>query len=272
VAAFTASVVLSVAGGNALEHGDFAKAEVLDVFGNLMVGLGLQLAFQASVNGYGRGLEEEADLGGFGKLAAAGYDLHEAPKVYQALLDDQGEPRKLEAFFFGSHPRLSERIDVSKKYVAQHPAGAVAADHAYREDAFARHVRPVVRDDARLNIEMGRLKIAEAELKKAREWMPSDPETHYLRGRLRLAQAVGKSPEEARGLHREAEDAFRKAIELDARRPAPHRELGLLLLERKDLKGACVQLRWYQKLAPDAEDMEKVEGVIAGLERGGGCK
>jgi len=271
VAAITASVLLAVAEGNALDHGDWAKAEVLDVFGNLMVGLGLQLAFQASVNGYGRGLEEEADLGGFGKLAAAGYDLHEAPKVYQALLDDLGEPRKAEAFFFGSHPRLSERIAVTQKYVAQHPGAKLADDRVYREDAFARHIRPVVRDDARLNIEMGRLTLAEAELRKAREWMPADPETHFLRGRLRLAQAAGRSPEEARGLRREAEDAFRKAIELDPGRPAPHRELGLLLRDREDLHGACVQLRRYQKLAPDAEDMEQIEDAVAALERGGGC-
>jgi beta-barrel assembly-enhancing protease len=271
VAAITASVLLAVAEGDALDHGQWGKAEVLDVFGNLMVGLGLQLAFQASVNGYGRGLEEEADLGGFGKLAAAGYDLHEAPKVYQALLDDLGEPRKAEAFFFGSHPRLSERIAVTKRYVDQHPGAKLAEDRVYREDAFARHIRPVVRDDARLNIDMGRLTLAESELKKAREWMPSDPEIHFLRGRLRLAQATGKSPEEARGLRREAEDAFRKAIELDAGRPAPHRELGLLLRDRKDLHGACVQLRRYQKLAPDAEDMEEIEDAVAALERGGGC-
>jgi Flp pilus assembly protein TadD len=129
----------------------------------------------------------------------------------------------------------------------------------------------VVRDDARLNIEMGRLTLAEAELRKAREWMPSDPETHFLRGRLRLAQATGKDPEEARGLRREAEDAFRKSIELDPGRPAPHRELGLLLRDREDLRGACVQLRRYQKLAPDAEDMEQIEDAVAALERGGGC-
>ncbi|HSU83265.1 MAG TPA: M48 family metalloprotease [Thermoanaerobaculia bacterium] len=271
VAAITASVLLAVAEGDALDHGEWAKEEVLDVFGNLMVGLGLQLAFQASVNGYGRGLEEEADLGGFGKLAAAGYDLHEAPKVYQALLDDRGEPRKAEAFFFGSHPRLSERIAVTQRYVAQHPGATLAEDRVYREDAFARHIRPVVRDDARLNIDMGRLTLAESELRKAREWMPSDPETHFLRGRLRLAQATGKDPEEARGLRREAEDAFRKSIELDPGRPAPHRELGLLLRDREDLRGACVQLRRYQKLAPDAEDMEQIEDAVAALERGGGC-
>jgi beta-barrel assembly-enhancing protease len=272
VAAFTASLVLAVAEGGALDHADWAKAEVLDVFGNLMVGLGLQLAFQASVNGYGRGLEEEADLGGFGKMAAAGYDLHEAPKVYQALLDDLGEPRKAEAFFFGSHPRLSERIAVTQQYVAKHPEARLSEDHAYREDPFARHVRPVVRDDARLNIEMGRLVLADAELKKARQWMPSDPETHFLQGRLRLAQAAGKSPDEARGLRRDAEDSFRKAIELDAKRPAPHRELGLLLHDRGDYRGACVQLKRYQKLAPGAEDMEQVDDMVAALERSGKCK
>jgi predicted Zn-dependent protease len=271
VAAISAAVILAVAEGDAVDHGHWATAEVLDVFGHVLVDLGLELAFQASVNGYGRGLETEADMGGFGKLAAAGYDLREAPKVYQALLDDQGEPRKAEAFFFGSHPRLSERIEVTKKYVAQHPGTKLSEDRAYREDAFARHIRPVVRDDARLNIEMGRLALAEAELKKAREWMPDDPETHFLKGRLRLAQATGKNPEEARGLRREAEDAFRKAIELDASRPDPHRELGLLLRERGDDRRACVQLRRYQKLAPEAEDVEEVGEVVAALERGGGC-
>ncbi|HEY2294374.1 MAG TPA: M48 family metalloprotease [Thermoanaerobaculia bacterium] len=271
VAAITAAVILAVAEGDAADHGNWATAEALDLFGHVMIDLGLQLAFQASVNGYGRGLEEEADVGGFGKMAAAGYDLREAPKVYQALLDDQGETRKAEAFFFGSHPRLSERIEVTRKYVAQHPGTRISEDRADREDAFARHIRPVVRDDARLNIEMGRLALAEAELKKAREWMPEDPETHFLKGRLRLAQAAGQSPEEAQVLRREAEDAFRKAIELDAGRPDPHRELGLLLRQRADFRGACVQLRRYQKLAPDAEDMEEIEDAVAALERDGGC-
>src|SRR3954470_6658150 len=270
VAAVTASVLLAWVEGDALDHGHWAEAEALDLFGHVMIDLGLALAFQASVNGYGRGLEEEADKGGCGKLAAAGYDVREAPKVYQTLLEDQGDTRKAEAFFFGSHPRLSERIEVTKKYVAQHPGTRLSADRADREDTFARHIRPVVRDDARLNIEMGRLALAEAELKKVRDWMPEDPETHFLKGRLRLAQA-GQSPEEAQALRREAEDSFRKAIELDAGRPDPHRELGLLLRERQDLRGACVQLRRYQKLAPDAEDMEEIEDAIAALERGGGC-
>src|SRR3954453_15712162 len=141
VAAITASVLLAWAEGDALDHGHWAEAEALDLFGHVMIDLGLALAFQASVNGYGRGLEEEADLGVFGKLAAAGYDVREAPKVYQTLYEDQGDTRKAEAFFFGSHPRLSERIAFTKKYVAQHPSARLSEDRADREDAFARHIR-----------------------------------------------------------------------------------------------------------------------------------
>ena len=273
IAAVTASVILAGVEGDALDAGDWGKAAAIDLFGNLLVGLGLDLAFQASVNGYGRGLEEEADLGGFTKLAAAGYDLQEAPKVYQALLDDQGEPRRAEAFFFGSHPRLSERIEVTRRYLGAHAAAAgVVIDRAGRQEAFARYLRPLVREDARLNIEMGRLMLAEAELKRVREWMPEDPETHFLKGRLRLAQSVAeKSPEAQARLQGEAEDAFRKSIELDGDRPAPHRELGLLLRERKDFRGACVQLRRYAQLDPQADDAGQIEDSIAELEGFGGC-
>jgi predicted Zn-dependent protease len=277
VATITAAFLLAIAEGDALDSGDWGKASVLDAFGQIVVGLGLELAFTASVNGYGRELENEADEGGFRKMTAAGYDLRQAPKVYQVLLDNHGEPRRLEAFFFGSHPRLSERVEDTKKYLAAHPVATVAlrsspAEPAEDDDAFARLLRPVIRDDARLNLDLGRLKIAEGEIERARALMPEDPETHYLRGRLRLAQAVDASPVSRRQLRRQAEDAFLQSIELDPRRAAPHRDLGILLYERDQLADACVQLRRYAELAPDADDLEHVEDRIQDLEKEGHCR
>lgn len=275
IAAVAAAVVLAGVEGDAWSDGDWATAAAVDVFGDLLIELGLQLAFLASVNGYGRGLEIEADEGGFRKMGTAGYDLQQAPKVYQALLDDHGEPKKVEAFFFGSHPRLTERVQNTKTYLAQHPASGPVDETARleREETFTRRIRPVVRDDARLNIEMGRLALAESQLEKVRAWMPSDPEGHFLRGRLRLAQAAAeKSPEEQRDLRDRAEDSFRKAIELDAERPGPRRELGLLLYERQAFREACTQFRRYTKLAPEADDTERIRDYVLELERDGKCR
>ncbi|HEY0514608.1 MAG TPA: M48 family metalloprotease [Thermoanaerobaculia bacterium] len=271
IAAVTAEIIVEAAADIADSHGSWGKAAAIDVFGNLLVDLGLQLAFVASVNGYGRGLEAEADAGGFAKMAAAGYDLRQAPRVYLALLDDQGEAAATKAFFFGSHPRLRERVEATRRYLAQHP-GKPSADRSEADEAFIRHLQPVVREDARLNLERGRLKLAESELAKARAWDPEDPGTYLLKGRLRLAQAAAaKGPEERDRLRGVAEDSFREAIELDASFPAPHRELGLLLYERKDFHGACTQLRRSADLDPKGDESGRIQGYLTEMEKAGSC-
>jgi len=273
VAAVAADVVLAGVGAKAAGEGDWGKAVAADVFGQVLLGLGLQLAFLASVNGYGRGLETEADEGGFAKLAAAGYRLSEAPKVYAALLEDHGEPKKVEAFFFGNHPRLSERIESSKHYLAAHSAKPADGKPAGDPDAFARRIRPVVRDDARLNIALGRFRIAEAELDKAKAWMPEDGKTRFYIGHLRLAQAdAAKDPGEQKRLRQQAGDAFREAIHLDAARPSPHRDLGILLYDQGELRDACREFKRYVELAPHADDAGQVQDYILELKKGKHCK
>ena len=281
VAAVAAAVAIAVATDGAWSGDDWGRSEAAVAFGNVFLDFGLQLAWVASIDGYGRALEAEADEGGFARMAAAGYDVREAPKVYQALLDDGlddgldkgGEHRRAEAFFFSSHPRLRERQAAAGSYLARHPeAGSARAAAA---DDFARHLQPVVREDARLNLEQGRLKLAGAELAKARAWRPDDPETQFLKGRLRLAEsAAAAGPEERERLERAAEDAFRKAIELDPTLPGPHRELGLLLYGQHDHRGACAQLRRYRHLAPEADGNEATEAVddaLEAMEQMGSC-
>ncbi|HEX2163096.1 MAG TPA: M48 family metallopeptidase, partial [Thermoanaerobaculia bacterium] len=110
VAAAAAAVAIAGEKADAWRAGDWGRAAAIDVVGELFVGLGLQLAFLAAVNGYGRELEDEADRGGLEKLAAAGYRPEEAPKMYETLLAAAGPPSgKAATFFFGSHPRLTER-------------------------------------------------------------------------------------------------------------------------------------------------------------------
>lgn len=198
IAAVAAAVVLAGEAGDAYGKGDWGKGAMIDVLGDLALGLGLQLAVLAAVNGYGRELEREADDGGFAKLAAAGYDVAESPAVYQALLDDHGEPRKLEGFFFGSHPQLTQRIASAKAWMAKHPEarrgeGATSAadgDQGDQPDAFAERLLPVLRDDARRNVEMERYALACEELRRYQALAPRGADVAAVRSSfLELEQA-----------------------------------------------------------------------------------
>lgn len=270
--AVTAAVVVAGETGEAIEEGDYSRAARIEVLSDVLLSLGLTLAFVAAVNGYGRALEDEADEGAFAKLAAASYDPAEAPKVYEALMEDRGDPGKVEAFFFGSHPRLAGRIANAEAWVAGHP-GLVREPSLGDEERFAKRIRPVVRDDARLNIELGRLEIAEGELERVLDWMPEDPEAWRLQAELRLAQAdLEEDPAAREVLEGEAKDALHEAIRLDPDRPAPHRDLGLMLYREGDYRGACRELGHYLETAPpDAEDVDRVRDYVLELEQDDWC-
>src|SRR5262249_28302214 len=152
------------------------------------------------------------------------------------------------------HPRLTERIADTKQYVAAHPA-ATPPQPAPGSAEFARLQPPLVREDARINIYLGRYTLAAAELSRARTAMPKDWETRYLNGHLKFAQAEDlQEPEAKHKLLAEATGELREASKLDPNRPQPHRDLGLLLLAQDDRKSGCSELRRYLKLAPKAED------------------
>ena len=50
-------------------------------------------------------------------MTQAGYDIGEAPAVYQAMLDESDDRGKAEVFFFGSHPRLTERVESAQEWI-----------------------------------------------------------------------------------------------------------------------------------------------------------
>src|SRR5919109_1288854 len=91
--------------GEQWRRGNAVTAAVVGQTADVMLGLGLQLGLLAAVNGYGRGMEDQADAGAMRLLARAHYNLQEAPRVHQLLLDRYGDPSRLENFFFGNHSR-----------------------------------------------------------------------------------------------------------------------------------------------------------------------
>jgi len=272
IAAITAAVILAGEEGEALQKGQYGKAARIGILGDIFVGLGLHLALLAAVNGYGRDLEREADQGAFDRMDAAGYDVDESPGIYRLLMEEYGDSGKSESFFFGSHPQLLARVETAEQFLADHPDAGGSGSQAGDPERFARRIRPVIRDDARLNIEMGRLALAEEQLTRVLEMMPDDPESHLLYGRLRLAQADNeKDPESVRQLRAEAADAFRESIRLGPNRALPHRELGLLAYRSEDFFTACVHFRRYVELESQAEDVPRMRDYVLELEREGDC-
>ena len=278
-AAIAAAIILAKEEYEALDEGRWGKAARIGILGNLLVDLGLELAFVASVNGYGRDLEREADFGAFNKLERAGYDVEEAAEVFSLLQQGSGDAHGLEVFFFGSHPQLSQRTESAREWSATRPAASELDDPGddtsrlfpLGEGRFWQHILPVVRDDAALNIDYGRLELAQQQLIQVMESLPNDPEVHYQFSRLRRAQADADQAA-APGLLAEAQMALREAIRLEPDFAEAHRDLGLLAYDDEDYPTACLAFYHYAELAPDAEDAEEIDGYLQGLKTDGLCR
>ena len=76
----------------------------------------------SSIYGFSRDLEREADADGFRRLAAAGYDVRQAPKTFEYLLAEVEALDIDEPYFFSTHPGLQDRIESFEALVQQHGA------------------------------------------------------------------------------------------------------------------------------------------------------
>ncbi len=242
---------------------------VLRATSNVFLGLGLQLAFIAAVNGYGRDLEREADREGLERMVAAGYDPREAPRVFELLKNDHGDGRRLENFFFGNHPRLDERIASIRELLKSQPAATGPTSAlALNTEEFTLRTRTVVRENAALDIRAGRFGLAKAQLDRVLPLAPEDPTTHLYFGDLyRLQAQRAKNPADKPLLLSQAREAYERAAQLDSTFPDPFRQLGLLYYQSKDPEKAKAAFRAYLGLKPDAPDARRIKEYLVELER-----
>ena len=262
-----ASIGVAAAAGSRARSGDPIGAAVLSQTANAVLGLGLQLAAIASINGYGRDLEREADREGMARLVGAGYDPNEAPKVFKLLRDESKDRGALEAFFFGSHPQLQERIDTTTELI--HTKYAVAAPNAVKNtEEFDLRMRSVVRENAALDIRAGRFALAQKQLDRVLGLTPRDPVAQMYYGDLhRLQSQRAKSTADKAEEARKALERYQKAAELDPSFPDPFRQLGFLYYQQKDTARAKESFQKYLALKPDAPDARRIKEYLVELDR-----
>ena len=102
---------LSLAAVFAAETIDNDWARIATQYGAMGAGL-------AFTNHFSRDSEAQADRVGLRYAYEAGYDPTKAPHLWERFRDKYGDNGKLMTFFFGSHPRESDRIAKMQEQVA----------------------------------------------------------------------------------------------------------------------------------------------------------
>jgi len=212
----------------------------------------------ASVSGYSQDLEREADMEGFKRLVATGYDPRESPKVFQLLLEEAKRAKFKEPFFFGSHPRLEERIasfnEMARKFPSGEAAGALAAGE------YERIVAPALPLNAAAALHAGDFDLALANVHRGQARTPDEPGLGFI-----AAETYRKRAGDG-----DAALAVESYARILAQHPGfadAHRGLGLMRMRAGDRAGAADSFRTYVKLSPDASDRAYIEEFIKQCEQ-----
>jgi beta-barrel assembly-enhancing protease len=229
------------------------------------LGRGLPISHQAAVEGFGRTLDREADRVAMERLAAAGYDPHEAPRAFERLAPVPGDAPW--AFFLGRRDRLDDRVATTRAWLRSH-SGPIGDRPVLRPDAFAPRLRGAVRENALLDARAGRFQLARAQLDRVLALTPGDPVAHVYSGDImRMEAQHGAGGAGRQELIDRARAEYERAAALDPRYPDPFRQLGLLYYQDKDYPRAREAFERYLALGPDAPDARRIKEYLIELAR-----
>ncbi len=221
----------------------------LGVYGTLPIFLGTI----ASVRGYSREHEAEADTEGFRRMVNANYDPAEAPKLFLHLKQELEEEKREEPFFFGTHPKLSDRVKSYEALLRDIPHGQKGK--VQNREIFLGKICPVILDNARDDLKAGRFKIAERGVQKYLRIKSESAEAYCLLGDIHRQRGEEKDIEAAKGY-------YQRAISMSPSYPDSYRGIGLIHYKRGEKTLARKALESYLSLSPQALDRAYIEEYI----------
>jgi predicted Zn-dependent protease len=248
---------------------DDANRALLSATAATILGSRLTAVYVAAVTGYGRELERDADVGALRRLVRAGYDPKEAPKTFERLRREAKVGGAIERFYLGTDGTLGERIATLAPLVANDYAVAAAApDTVKTTDDFETVMALVARENARLELGVGRFRAAQEQLDRALAVSPMDALAHLTYGdlhRLRAQRARGAADRDE--LARRALAAYERAARLEPDLVEVARQVGLLYYQQGRLDQAREAFTRYLTRSPDAPDAPRVQEYLAALNR-----
>jgi predicted Zn-dependent protease len=258
--AMPAAVAAALAAGN--EDGALLSATAAAILGERLF-----LPYVAAVTGYGTALEAEADAGALRRLVRAGYDPKQAPRTFERLRSEAKGGGPIERFFLGREAALGERADTLARLVARDYAVAAAMPDTVTTTAeFAGTMAAVARENARLELGIGRFREAQEQLDRALAVRPEDARAHLYVGdlhRLRAQRARGAAERDE--LARRALAAYERCAGLDPDIVDVARQVGLLYYQQGRVEQAREAFARYLGRSPDAPDAPRVREYLAAL-------
>jgi len=208
----------------------------------------------SSIYGFSQDLEREADIEGFERLKAAGYDVTQAPVTFEYLLAEVKALDIKEPYFFSTHPSLVERINSFNELVGQYhgPKG-------YRgEEAYKDRVGKLKLELLSDYLEIGQYQsvILILEDKTAFKRYPS-------LARFYLGEAYRLRGDE--GDIELAVKAYKETIRQEPDFAPPYRVLGIYYMKQDKPAQAKTFFDKYLELSPDAPDRGYIENYRSSL-------
>jgi predicted Zn-dependent protease len=261
------------------------------------------VVMMASINGYSRELEREADMYAFNKMVEGNYDPNELVNTFRLL--ETNEEVNVSRIFYNDHPKLDDRISYMTTMISSKPAVLVPPDvRAARRMKYLSLTEQVAREDIRLSILSNRPRTALTRAQKLLAFHPDSAEDlrveadayrslgpwaprptdaemgkHEVKKEQGLKMKLTPDEEERQLLAKDegqaawrdnqrlAEETYKKALAIDPGNAKTYLGMGQLYEKTNRNKEALAAYEKYLELAPNALDRQRVQGRIDILRR-----
>jgi predicted Zn-dependent protease len=268
-----------------------------------LAGLLVPALMDASIKGYSRELEKDADIYSFNKLMEGNYDPREMVNTFR-LLERKDEVDLFESFY-NDHPKLETRIGYITALVNEKAPNQLPEDvSAAHRSKYLNLTESITREDIQLAILARRPRTALVRAAKLVElhpdsgdnlysmaeayralgpWTPRPSDQEFSKsGKKEAEKAMRKftpdeeeqqllSKEEGQAAWREnqrlAEDNYQKALAADPANAKAYRGLGQLYDRQRKTQEAVAAFQKYLDLQPNAFDRIRITQRIETLQR-----
>lgn len=282
-----ASTAASVAPGGS------AWGDTIILAGNMVV-----IVANASIFGYSRELEKEADMYAYNKMVEGNYDPKELVNTFRLL--EKSEEVNTGKIYYNDHPKLEDRIAYMSTMISSKSPILVPPDvFAARRMKYLSLTEKVDREDIHLSILSDHPRTGLARAQKLLEFHPNSPEDlcaeadayrslgpwtpkpsdaemgkHEAKKEANLEMKLTSDEEERRLLKKDegqatwrdnqrlAEETYKKALAVDPSNAKTYLGLGQLYEKADRGKEAIEAFEKYLELAPNALDRQRVQRRI----------